>query len=151
MSSFLISCGGTGGHLSPGISLAEGLVAQGHTVRLLISEKKVDGRLIEKYPHFEFIRIPGTGFSLHPVKFCRCCASQLKGFLFSLRLVKEKRPDGIVGFGGFTSTGVVLVPFAILGVLVFKRLTTIGFRRVVLVGLTASGLVLIWGAVTAWV
>lgn len=108
MSSFLISCGGTGGHLSPGISLAEGLVAQGHTVRLLISEKKVDARLIEKYPHFEFIRIPGTGFSLHPVKFCRCCASQLKGFLFSLNLVKEKRPDGIVGFGGFTSTGVVL-------------------------------------------
>jgi uncharacterized membrane protein YfcA len=53
--------------------------------------------------------------------------------------------------GELALTGVVLVPFAILGVLVFKRLTTIGFRRVVLVGLTASGLVLIWGAVTAWV
>lgn len=53
--------------------------------------------------------------------------------------------------GALALTGVVLVPFAILGVLVFKRLTTIGFRRVVLVGLTASGLVLIWGAVAAWV
>jgi uncharacterized membrane protein YfcA len=53
--------------------------------------------------------------------------------------------------GELALTGVVLVPFAILGVLVFKRLTTIGFRRVVLVGLTTSGLVLIWGAVTAWV
>lgn len=52
--------------------------------------------------------------------------------------------------GALALTGVVLVPFAIAGVLVFKRLTTIGFRRVVLVGLTASGLVLIWGAVLAW-
>ncbi len=54
-------------------------------------------------------------------------------------------------FGPLALTGVVLVPFAIAGVLVFKRLTTVGFRRVVLVGLTASGLVLIWGAVVAWV
>jgi UDP-N-acetylglucosamine--N-acetylmuramyl-(pentapeptide) pyrophosphoryl-undecaprenol N-acetylglucosamine transferase len=108
MSSFLISCGGTGGHLSPGISLAEGLVAQGHTVRLLISQKKVDGRLIEKYPHFEFIRIAGTGFSLSPIKLVRCCVSQLSGFRFCLKLVRQVRPDGIIGFGGFTSTGVVV-------------------------------------------
>lgn len=108
MSSFLISCGGTGGHLSPGISLAEGLVAQGHTVRLLISQKKVDARLIEKYPHFEFIRVAGTGFSLNPIKLFRCGISQLKGFRFCLELVREVRPDGIIGFGGFTSTGVVV-------------------------------------------
>ena len=108
MSLFLISCGGTGGHLSPGISLAEGLVAQGQTVRLLISQKKVDARLIEKYPHFQFVPIAGTGFSLSPFKLVRFVVSQLKGFRFCLKLVREQRPDGIVGFGGFTSTGVVL-------------------------------------------
>lgn len=52
--------------------------------------------------------------------------------------------------GPLALTGVVLVPFAVAGVLVFKRLTTIGFRRLVLIVLTASGLVLIWGAVAAW-
>ena len=52
--------------------------------------------------------------------------------------------------GPLALTGVVLVPFAIAGVLVFRRLTTIGFRRLVLIVLTASGLVLIWGAVAAW-
>jgi UDP-N-acetylglucosamine--N-acetylmuramyl-(pentapeptide) pyrophosphoryl-undecaprenol N-acetylglucosamine transferase len=108
MSSFLISCGGTGGHLSPGISLAEGLVARGHSVRLLISHKKVDVRLIEKYPHFEFIRVAGTGFSANPVKFIRFAITQMQGLLFCVRLVRRIRPDGIVGFGGFTSTGVVL-------------------------------------------
>jgi UDP-N-acetylglucosamine--N-acetylmuramyl-(pentapeptide) pyrophosphoryl-undecaprenol N-acetylglucosamine transferase len=108
MSSFLISCGGTGGHLSPGISLAEGLVEQGHTVRLLISQKKVDARLIEKYPHFQFIPIPGSGFSFNPVKLARCMTSQVRGLRFCWKLVREQRPDGIVGFGGFTSTGVVI-------------------------------------------
>lgn len=108
MSRFLISCGGTGGHLSPGISLAEGLTARGHEVALLISQKKVDARLIEKYPQFRFIRIPGTGFSWKPLGLARCLVSQVLGFQVCWRLVRRERPDGIVGFGGFTSTAIVL-------------------------------------------
>lgn len=108
MSTFLISCGGTGGHLSPGIALAEGLSARGHTVRLLISQKRVDARLIEKYPQFNFVRVPGTGFSWNPVNLVRCAATQLRGLLFCLRLVRETQPSAVIGFGGFTSTGIVL-------------------------------------------
>jgi UDP-N-acetylglucosamine--N-acetylmuramyl-(pentapeptide) pyrophosphoryl-undecaprenol N-acetylglucosamine transferase len=108
MSSFLISCGGTGGHLSPGIALAEGLIERGHTVRLLISEKRVDARLIEKYPQLEFVRVPGVGFSLAPVRLVRFLASQLRGLAFCRRLVRTHRPDAVVGFGGFTSAGVVV-------------------------------------------
>jgi UDP-N-acetylglucosamine--N-acetylmuramyl-(pentapeptide) pyrophosphoryl-undecaprenol N-acetylglucosamine transferase len=78
MSKFLISCGGTGGHLSPGISLAEGLAARGHEAVLLVSQKKVDARLIEKYPHLRFERMPGTGFSLHPGQLLRCVVSQVR-------------------------------------------------------------------------
>lgn len=108
MSTFILSCGGTGGHLAPGIALAEGLVARGHRVHLLISRKKVDARLIEKYPHFEFIRVPGSGFSLNPVKLARCIVSQLQGFWFCRKLVRDLRPRAVIGFGGFTSTGIVL-------------------------------------------
>ncbi len=108
MSRFLISCGGTGGHLSPGIALAEGLIERGHAVRLLISQKKVDARLIEKYPKLEFVRVPGTGFSLSPVKLMRFAVTQSRGWLFCRRLVREFRPDAVVGFGGFTSAGIVL-------------------------------------------
>ncbi|MCC6414740.1 MAG: UDP-N-acetylglucosamine--N-acetylmuramyl-(pentapeptide) pyrophosphoryl-undecaprenol N-acetylglucosamine transferase [Opitutaceae bacterium] len=108
MSTWIISCGGTGGHLAPGIALAEGLTDRGHRVTLLISRKKVDARLVEKYPQFEFLRVPGTGFSWHPVKLARCLVSQARGFLFCLRLVRRLRPDGIVAFGGFTSAGVAL-------------------------------------------
>ena len=108
MSRFLISCGGTGGHLSPGISLAERLSERGHESVLLVSMKKVDARLLEKYPHLRFERSPGTAFSWRPVGFLRCAISQTKAFLHCLRLVRSLRPDGIVGFGGFTSAPAVV-------------------------------------------
>lgn len=108
MSKFLISCGGTGGHLSPGIALAEGLTERGHQVILLVSRKKIDARLSEKYSQFTFLRVPGTGFGLNPVRLVRCMITQLQGFWFCLRLTRRERPDGIVTFGGFTSAGIAL-------------------------------------------
>lgn len=107
MSRFVISCGGTGGHLSPGISLAEGLNTRGHESVLLISQKKVDARLSEKYPQLRFERMPGTGFSLQPVRFLRCILSQTQAFLFALRLLRRMQPDAVIGFGGFTSAPLV--------------------------------------------
>lgn len=115
MSKFVISCGGTGGHLSPGISLAEGLSDRGHSSVLLVSQKKVDARLLEKYPHLHFERMPGTGFSWSPVKLVRCVISQARALVFCLRLLRRVRPDGVVGFGGFTSAPVVIAAW-LLGV-----------------------------------
>src|SRR5688572_286942 len=108
MSRFIISCGGTGGHLSPGISLAEGLQARGHEASLLISEKKVDARLSGKYPGLRFERMPGSGFAWHPWKLLKCVMSQAQAFWFCLRLIRRTRPDMIIGFGGFTSAPVVV-------------------------------------------
>ena len=109
MSRFLIACGGTGGHLSPGIALAEGLGARGHEVRLLISRKKVDARLIAKYPQLRFERIPGSAFTLRPAGLARCLWGQLGAFWFSARLIRRWRPDLIAGFGGFTTAGIIVV------------------------------------------
>lgn len=108
MSNFLISCGGTGGHLSPGIALAEALRAQGHGVCLLISQKKVDARLIEKYPQLRFERMPGTGFAWQPWQMLKCAISQARAFFYCLGMIRRTRPNVVVGFGGFTSAPVVL-------------------------------------------
>ncbi len=108
MSHFILSCGGTGGHLSPGIAVAEGLAARGHTATLLISQKKVDARLIEKYPNLRFVPIPGAPFAKDPEGFARFIFSQTKGFFKSLSLVRSLRPAGIFGFGGFTTAAIIL-------------------------------------------
>jgi UDP-N-acetylglucosamine--N-acetylmuramyl-(pentapeptide) pyrophosphoryl-undecaprenol N-acetylglucosamine transferase len=108
MSEFLIACGGTGGHLSPGIALAETLLARGHGVTLLISRKKVDTRLCEKYPHLATARTPGTPFGWRPGVLARCVWSQSQGIVFCVRFLRQTRPDALIGFGGFANAGIVL-------------------------------------------
>ena len=56
----LIACGGTGGHLAPGIALAQTLVERGHSCELLISQKQVDKRLSEKYTGLTFHAMPAV-------------------------------------------------------------------------------------------
>jgi UDP-N-acetylglucosamine--N-acetylmuramyl-(pentapeptide) pyrophosphoryl-undecaprenol N-acetylglucosamine transferase len=106
MSNFAIACGGTGGHLSPGIALAERLAARGHKLTLLISKKEVDSRLIRKYPQMPAVITPGAGFGLAPAMFGRFIVSQAAGFLTALNFLQQNRPDVIVGFGGFMTVGI---------------------------------------------
>lgn len=106
MSKFLIACGGTGGHLAPGIALAEALRGRGHDTRLFISHKKVDSRLSQNYPHLAIARVPGAPFGLRPDVLARCVIKQSQGVLFSLQFLRAFRPDAVVGFGGFTNAGV---------------------------------------------
>jgi UDP-N-acetylglucosamine--N-acetylmuramyl-(pentapeptide) pyrophosphoryl-undecaprenol N-acetylglucosamine transferase len=105
---YLISCGGTGGHLAPGIALAEALAAAGDEPVLLISRKQVDARLSAKYPALRFERMPGTGFAWRPDRFVRCAWTQLQAVWFCWRLLGGGRTRAAVGFGGFTSAPLVV-------------------------------------------
>jgi UDP-N-acetylglucosamine--N-acetylmuramyl-(pentapeptide) pyrophosphoryl-undecaprenol N-acetylglucosamine transferase len=78
-------------------------VARGHTATLLVSQKRVDSRLLEKYPDLTFERMPGTGFSWHPGKMAKCASSQFAALRYCMRVVRTMQPDVVVGFGGFTS------------------------------------------------
>lgn len=111
MSRYLIACGGTGGHLAPGIALAEELVSRGHECCLLISNKQVDSRLVQKYPDFRFERLPGVGFSLHPFRALRFGWMQMKGLRFALKLIGSFQPDVIFGFGGYTCVAITITGF----------------------------------------
>ncbi len=108
MSSFLIACGGTGGHLAPGIALAEALRARGHATTLFISRKQIDARLCGKYPDLSTVSVPETPFSWRPDRIARFFVRQLQGLAFSLNYLRRNKPDVIVGFGGFTNTGIVI-------------------------------------------
>ena len=112
LGTYLIGCGGTGGHLAPGIALAQELVARGHAVALLISEKQVDARLAAKYPELRFLRMPAAPFALRPAALARCVVQQLRGLQFALRAVRTHRPAAVIGFGGFTTAALVLAAVA---------------------------------------
>jgi UDP-N-acetylglucosamine--N-acetylmuramyl-(pentapeptide) pyrophosphoryl-undecaprenol N-acetylglucosamine transferase len=100
----LIACGGTGGHLFPGIAVAESFLARGHAVRLLISEKQVDREASAKYSHLRFATVPAVA---KPPTF----SPRMLPFLWRLsratslcrRLAREFQADAVLGMGGFTS------------------------------------------------
>jgi len=122
----LIVCGGTGGHLAPGIAIAEGLHAKGHQALLCISRKQVDARLSRKYSQLEFRTAPGSPLRWHPLKLARFFVSQVQALFFYWRLIRGWKPDLVMGLGGFLSAG-FLVPSLILR----KRLIIHEANRVV--------------------
>jgi UDP-N-acetylglucosamine--N-acetylmuramyl-(pentapeptide) pyrophosphoryl-undecaprenol N-acetylglucosamine transferase len=109
MSHYLIVCGGTGGHLAPGIAVAEGLLKRGHHCRLVISRKEVDSRLIGDYPHLEYLRAPGRGYGGGIFGAVASGFDLLRGMVFAWLLFKREKPDRILAFGGFLSLGMVMV------------------------------------------
>lgn len=101
---FAIACGGTGGHLFPGLAVAEVLRGQGHDVLLFISEKEIDARALRAHPDLPNEKIPSIGmpafFSPAMVAFLRRLRASLKK---CGRAYDRDRPDAVLGMGGFTS------------------------------------------------
>jgi UDP-N-acetylglucosamine--N-acetylmuramyl-(pentapeptide) pyrophosphoryl-undecaprenol N-acetylglucosamine transferase len=100
----VIACGGTGGHLFPGIAVAEELRARGHQPLLLISQKSVDREASRKYGDLEFIAIPAIA---KPATTSPRMLSFLWKMWGSVRqckgILRERGADAVIGMGGFTS------------------------------------------------
>jgi UDP-N-acetylglucosamine--N-acetylmuramyl-(pentapeptide) pyrophosphoryl-undecaprenol N-acetylglucosamine transferase len=105
----LIACGGTGGHLFPGVAVAEEFDRRGHKVLLLISEKKVDAQGAEKYGRLAFHKVPAIA---KPATF----SPRMIPFLYRLwrtvrqcrEILKRNECNAVLGMGGFTSLPPVL-------------------------------------------
>jgi UDP-N-acetylglucosamine--N-acetylmuramyl-(pentapeptide) pyrophosphoryl-undecaprenol N-acetylglucosamine transferase len=105
----VIACGGTGGHLFPGLAVAETLRERGHEVMLFISEKEVDVLALKDHPEFRYEKLPTIGF---PSGFSPAIFGFLRRFAESLSLCRsiyrKFKPEAVLGMGGFTSTAPVL-------------------------------------------
>ena len=100
----LIACGGTGGHLFPGIAVAEALRARGHEAMLLISEKKIDSQASAKYTHLRFERVQAVAKpSTFSPKMLPFLLKLWKAVRHSKKLIREFKADAVIGMGGFTS------------------------------------------------
>src|SRR6202158_720453 len=104
-----IACGGTGGHLFPGLAVAEVLKNRGHEVLLLISEKQIDAIAVGNRKEFRIQKIPAVGLTkLVSVQSFSFSARFLAGLVPCLRTYRSFKPDAVLGMGGFTSTGPIL-------------------------------------------
>lgn len=100
----IIACGGTGGHLFPGLAVAEEWTARGGRVLLLVSEKSIDREASRKYSQFRFETIPAMA---KPATFSPAMLKFLVSLWRTIRrcrgLVEDFQADAVLGMGGFTS------------------------------------------------
>jgi UDP-N-acetylglucosamine--N-acetylmuramyl-(pentapeptide) pyrophosphoryl-undecaprenol N-acetylglucosamine transferase len=105
----VIACGGTGGHLFPGIAVAEVLHQRGHEVMLFVSEKEIDSLALSTRSQFRFEKLPVIGL---PSLYSPAIFGFIRRFSESLsrcRSIYESfKPQAVLGMGGFTSTAPIL-------------------------------------------
>jgi UDP-N-acetylglucosamine--N-acetylmuramyl-(pentapeptide) pyrophosphoryl-undecaprenol N-acetylglucosamine transferase len=113
----LIAGGGTGGHLYPGIALAEEVVTRHHANQVVFvgTERGLEARVVPQsgYP-LETIQaqgLKGKGF----VGLLKGLLALPVAFIESFRILQRHKPDVVVGVGGYASGPVVLAA-ALMGI-----------------------------------
>ena len=101
-----IACGGTGGHLFPGLAVAEQLVKRGCSVTLLVSPKEVDQQAVKMARNVEIVTLPAVG--LQNRNYFSFGRSFLKSWLAARDVFRKHKPAAALAMGGFTSAPPIL-------------------------------------------
>ena len=100
----IIACGGTGGHLFPGIAVAESLIKKGGVPLLIISQKEIDALAMEGHSDLEYECLASIGMpKFYSPKMLKFLRSFFIGYKKSKKIIKDFRADAVLGMGGFTS------------------------------------------------
>jgi UDP-N-acetylglucosamine--N-acetylmuramyl-(pentapeptide) pyrophosphoryl-undecaprenol N-acetylglucosamine transferase len=102
-----IACGGTGGHLFPGLAVAEQLKQHGCAVALLISPKLVDQQAVKSAQGVDIFTLPAVG--LQNGNYFSFAGSFVKSLFAARKIFNQHRPDAVLAMGGFTSAPPVFV------------------------------------------
>ena len=102
----LITGGGTGGHVYPGLALAEALVARGHprdTIHWVGSAGKLEETAVPA-AGFTIDALPGRGLQRRlTLENAEVLVKTSKAFRRALRIMATRRPEVVVGVGGYAS------------------------------------------------
>ena len=123
-----IACGGTGGHLFPGLAVAEQLQVRGCDVALLISPKEIDQQAVksalerrapsrldaknseragsETCAPLQVFTLPAVG--LQNRNYFSFAKSFFQSWKAARKIFKQRKPDAVLAMGGFTSAPPVL-------------------------------------------
>jgi len=105
----VIACGGTGGHLFPGLAVAETLKERGHEVLLFVSEKEIDALALKAHPEFRSEKLPSVGMpSMLSPAFIRFLRRSYESLGSCRTTYRKFRPAVVLGMGGFTATAPII-------------------------------------------
>lgn len=101
-----IACGGTGGHLFPGLAVGREVLARGGRVTLFISEKEVDRQAVQSVRDMRIITLPSVGLTWG--RWLAFLSGLLRSRKRALKQFQDDPPQVVLAMGGFTSAGPVL-------------------------------------------
>ena len=113
----LVMAGGTGGHIFPGLAVAEELRTRGWRVHWLGAPSSMEAQLVPPrgfaFEAVQFGGVRGKG----PMTLLLLPLKLLRAFLQSIAVVRRVRPDVVIGLGGY-----ITFPGGMMSVLLGKPL-----------------------------
>lgn len=98
----ILTTGGTGGHIYPALSVAEGLRKKGVDVLFVGTNIRMEKDIVPK-AGFRFI-----GLNIAPPRTFKNILGYIKGVFQGIKLVAQEKPDAIIGFGNYISIPVLV-------------------------------------------
>lgn len=107
MAKYSISCGGTGGHVFPGMATGLALQKRGHSVALWLSGKAIESATRHAWPG-QVIRINSAKLSFQPLRLPGTLFTVSRAYFASLKALRQQRPQALLAMGSYSSLGPVL-------------------------------------------
>lgn len=99
---FVVACGGTGGHVFPGLAVANALRRRGHTVEVWLSGRDVEGAAVRG-------GWDGAVFSTGMRQLsARAVPSMIRAFYTCFGRMRRFKPDAVLAMGSYSSLPPVL-------------------------------------------
>jgi UDP-N-acetylglucosamine--N-acetylmuramyl-(pentapeptide) pyrophosphoryl-undecaprenol N-acetylglucosamine transferase len=101
-----IACGGTGGHLFPGVAVGEELLRRGASVTLMVSAKDIDQLAVQTTTGMRVVTLPAIGLSKG--RLWNFLTGSFKAYREARQEFRLRPPHAVLAMGGFTSAPPIL-------------------------------------------
>lgn len=99
-----VACGGTGGHIFPGLATARALRARGHHVTLWLAGGDVEGAALQGWQG-PVVTVPAEGFQFGPLRSLLTALRLARATARCLAGMLRHRPDAVLAMGSYASIG----------------------------------------------
>jgi len=103
-----VACGGTGGHVLPGLATATLLKERGHDVALWLAGRDIENNIIKKWDGVKIL-IPGSGFRRFlSLDFLLFWGGFIRSFVKAFNIMKSCDYNVFLAMGSYASAGPVM-------------------------------------------
>lgn len=131
----IIGAGGTGGHLYPALALVEYIKEQQPDTEFLFvgTKDRVEAHVVPQRG-YKYIGLNVRGLVGNPLKKAVAVSIFLKSVFKARKIIKEFKPDIVIGFGGYPSASVVKAAGMLkIKTLIHEQNSTIGLTNKILI------------------